>query len=388
MLRTAPIRSKVIAVLVVPLVGLLVLAAAGIGTTLARGAEAHRVNDLAQLAVRGDALVHELQAERTLSSGLVAARASQAAVPRDGMVTQRVVVDRTVAAFTAFAAGLDTGGYDPKLRQALDRAVREVGGLAGTRQTIDTAGDSGVTSEAVERAYSEIVVVLLDLNANIGLGTNDESLFRSVTVFVALSHVKDANDLERGFQLSGLLGSDPGRQRFKRFVSFVDQREMWLAQLKASATPEQFASYQRAVSLPEADRAVAIERAALRGSAADLQAAGSGERLDRLWFAAMTERVDKLRRVERAFAADLIRTSRSVAASANRQILLWLAGTFALLLITALLSLLIARSLIDPLRSLQDTAEDVARRQLPEAVERMQQLPAPGQADVPIVGQA
>jgi hypothetical protein len=43
MLRTAPIRSKVIAVLVVPLVGLLVLAAAGIGTTLARGAEAHRV---------------------------------------------------------------------------------------------------------------------------------------------------------------------------------------------------------------------------------------------------------------------------------------------------------------------------------------------------------
>lgn len=102
----------------------------------------------------------------------------------------------------------------------------------------------------------------------------------------------------------------------------------------------------------------------------------------------MTERVDKLRRVERAFAADLIRTSRSVAASANRQILLWLAGTFALLLITALLSLLIARSLIDPLRSLQDTAEDVARRQLPEAVERMQQLPAPGQADVPTVGQA
>jgi hypothetical protein len=43
MLRTAPIRSKVIAVLVVPLVGLLVLAAAGIGTTLARGAEAQRV---------------------------------------------------------------------------------------------------------------------------------------------------------------------------------------------------------------------------------------------------------------------------------------------------------------------------------------------------------
>jgi signal transduction histidine kinase len=387
MLRTAPIRSKVIAVLAVPLAGLLVLAAAGIGTTLARGAEARRVNDLAQLAVRGDTLVHELQAERTLSGGWVAANANRVAVPRDGMTTQRVVVDRTASAFRDFAAGLDTGGYDPKLRQALDRAVSALSDLDGTRQTIDAADSPGVTSETVEHAYSAIVAALLDLNANIGLGTNDEALFRSVTAFVALSHVKDAIDLERGFQLSGLLGSDSGQQRFqrfKRFLAFVDQRETWLAQLNASATPDQLARYQPAASGPEVDRAAAIEQAALRGSAQDLRAVGSGERLDRVWFAAMTERVEKLRRVERSFAADLIRTSRSVAASASRQTLLWLVGTAAVLLVTALLSLLIARSLIHPLRTLQDTAEDVARRELPEAVERMQRLRDPDQADAPI----
>jgi signal transduction histidine kinase len=389
MLRTAPIRSKVIAVLAVPLAGLLVLAAAGIGTTLARGAEANRVNDLAQLAVRGDTLVHELQAERTLSGGWVTAKVNGVEVPRDGMATERVVADRTVSAFRDFAAGLDTGGYDLKLRQALDRAVDALNGLAGTRQTVDTAGSPGVTSETVEHAYSAIVAALLDLNANIGLGTNDEALFRSVTAFVALSHVKDAIDLERGFQLSGLLGPDPGRQRFKRFLSFVDQRETWRAQLNASATPDQLARYQSAASGAEVDRAAKIEQAAVRGSAedlrtaADLRAADTGERLDRIWFAAMTERVEKLRRVERSFAADLIRTSRSVAASASRQTLLWLAGTAAVLLVTALLSLLIARSLIHPLRTLQDTAEDVARRELPEAVERMQRLRDPDQADAP-----
>jgi hypothetical protein len=64
MLRHAPIRSKVVAILILPLAGLVVLAAVGIGTTLARGAEAGRRNDLAQLAVRGNTLVHELQAER------------------------------------------------------------------------------------------------------------------------------------------------------------------------------------------------------------------------------------------------------------------------------------------------------------------------------------
>jgi hypothetical protein len=48
MLRHAPIRSKVVAILTLPLVGLIALAAVGIGTTLARGAEAGRRNDLAQ----------------------------------------------------------------------------------------------------------------------------------------------------------------------------------------------------------------------------------------------------------------------------------------------------------------------------------------------------
>jgi hypothetical protein len=91
MLRHAPIRSKVVAILILPLAGLIALAAVGIGTTLARGAEAGRRNDLAQLAVRGNTLVHELQAERTLSSDWVAARPSRAAVPRDGMLAQRVV---------------------------------------------------------------------------------------------------------------------------------------------------------------------------------------------------------------------------------------------------------------------------------------------------------
>ena len=79
MLRHAPIRSKVVAILTLPLVGLIALAAVGIGTTLARGAEAGRRNDLAQLAVRGNTLVHELQAERMLSGDWVAARPSQPA---------------------------------------------------------------------------------------------------------------------------------------------------------------------------------------------------------------------------------------------------------------------------------------------------------------------
>jgi len=169
MLRHAPIRSKVVAILTLPLVGLVALAAVGIGTTLARGAEAGRRNDLAQLAVRGNTLVHELQAERTLSSDWVGAKPSRAAVPRDGMLAQRVVVDRTRSALEQFVGRLHTDAYDPTVRQALDRALAELRGLPTEREAIDSDADSP-TAVAVEATYSAVISALLDLNAAIAVG--------------------------------------------------------------------------------------------------------------------------------------------------------------------------------------------------------------------------
>jgi signal transduction histidine kinase len=385
MLRHAQIRTKVLAILALPLAGLVALAAAGIGTSLNRGTEAGHRNELAQLAVRGNTLVHELQAERTLSSDWVSAKRKRTAIPSDGMLAQRVVVDRTASALEGFVGRLDTTAYNPRVRQALDPALKRLRGLQSDRQAIDLVGSS-TTPEAVEATYNGLVSALLDLNAAIAVGSDDEALFRSVSAFVALSRLKDTTDLERGFRVSELLAPDPGQRRTKRFISLVTQRDSWLAQLRASATPAQLAHYEASVNGPEAVRAERIEQLALSGSAAELHAIGIGEQVDRIWFAAMTERVNKLRRVERELAANLLATSRSIQSSANRDTVRWLVGVSTLLLVTFLLSLVIARSLITPLRKLQDTAEDVARRQLPQAVERIQQVYDPDQGQMPTPG--
>ena len=71
MIRNMQIRSKLIAVLVIPLVALTVLAALGIGANVARGLQADRVNDQTAFAVSLSTLVHELQRERDLSAGWV-----------------------------------------------------------------------------------------------------------------------------------------------------------------------------------------------------------------------------------------------------------------------------------------------------------------------------
>ncbi len=381
MLRNVPIRSKVIAIVLVPLLGMLIAASVAIQTSVTRSWQAGRVSDLSRLAVKATALVHELQGERTLSSEVVDAHARGERVPSDGMVAQRAVVDQAAADLRASAAGLDTSRYRPRLRQAMDRALGQLDGLQDQRQTVDRA-DRGYTADDAEGYYDATVSALLDLNADIAVGSNDEELIRTVTAFVALSRLKDAADLERGFRISDLL--DPGlaarQERFKRFQSFVTLQSTWRAQFQNGATPEQQAIFARDVSGSDASRAGQIEAAALRGDDRALAATvpGDRERLDRIWFAAMTGRLNQLRAAERELASGLIATSLTSRDAADRRALLYVAALAAFLAVTVALCLLIARSMVRPLRSLRAAADEVASSTLPGVVERLQQ----GRADL------
>ena len=115
MIRNMQIRSKLIAVLVIPLVGLTVLAAIGIASSVSRGVKADRVNDQAVFAVSLSKLVHELQRERDLSAGWVG---SGRDAGYGGVVTQRVAVNQALQTFRNDVENLDPDTEGSAFRRA------------------------------------------------------------------------------------------------------------------------------------------------------------------------------------------------------------------------------------------------------------------------------
>ena len=82
MIRNLSVRSKLIGILIAPLLALTLLTSLGIGANLAVKVEAERLGQEAAYAKSLSRLVHELQAERDLSAGWVAAgRASRPSWP-------------------------------------------------------------------------------------------------------------------------------------------------------------------------------------------------------------------------------------------------------------------------------------------------------------------
>ena len=390
MLRNAPLRSKLIVTLVGPLLALMVLAAAVIRSSLAESAQAARVNERARFAGELAPLVHDLQAERSLSSGYVASGRRQAPTRLDA---QRAKVDQVVAAYRAAASRLDLGG-DPGLRERIQYGLRELDKLQVQRGAVDTGpierekiepvirideeeveGETNVAEDhgpiqspgdAVEQ-YTDTINDLLDINGQIAPGSNNERLLEAVGASVALARAKEFADHQRALLFDVLSRHLFAEGQYGKLTSQAVVEVIYLAQFQSAATREQLAFYEATVRGGDVERVERLLNEAIRSGGE-----GAVEGDAAAWFRAATAKLDRLRQVERRLSDDVVATSASIKARADRRVLLYsllLAGALALAIG---LSLATARSLIRRLGRLRDTAHDVAERKLPQVVSRLQ----------------
>lgn len=390
MLRNAPLRSKLIVTLVGPLLALMVLAAVVIRSSLVESDKAARVNERARFAGKLAPLIHELQAERSLSSSYVAGgrRTSPARLDR-----QRRVVDGVAATYRTAAAGLDLGG-DPGLSERVSYAKRELGKLPIQRGAIDTGpidqneavepeieegeveGELDVNEnhgpiddppEAIEQ-YTDTINDLLDINTEIAPGSNDERLIQAVRASVALARAKEFADHQRGL-LSDVFarhGFAPGQ--YGKLTSLAAVEVIYVAQFESAATPRQLDLYRQAAA---GSAIVRVER--MREEAVGTGGQGRVPGDADAWFQASSVKLDRLREVEQRLSADVVATSASIKSSADRRALLYTLLLLAALALALGLSLATARSLILRLGRLKDVAHDVAERKLPGVVSRLRE---------------
>jgi HAMP domain-containing protein len=356
-LRNWRVRSKLIAVLVIPAVAFLVLASFGIGS-LVRNAQAFDDGRrLAELGRQVTALAHELQAERDLSAAFV--ESGNQGVGQ-ALREQQPRADRAAADYRDAEEPL----YDDlgqRLQGKFD-AVRA--GLDNLLALRESARSSSLTARASFTEYSRIVDQLLDVNADIAEPGGDEELAQSVRSFNDLSRAKEVTS-----QLRGLLYALAFQKRFEfggfqDFSGLLAQQQAAFDEFQADATDQQrslFADVVQGQAVLQVDR--------IQGDAVRRQ---SGADIDPdQWLAASTTNMELLRSVESRLLDGVIGQSGALSSSAQRDALRN-ALLIALILGVALLALLVvARSMAQPLQRLRAGAIEIAQHRLPDAVQRL-----------------
>jgi HAMP domain-containing protein len=394
MLRNAPIRTKLVVSLLGPLLVLAVLALVGIRQNQVESDRAARSTAFARLVAGLAPLIHELQAERSVSISYID---SNRRLWRQELEQQRRTVDRVAAAYRADAERL--GADDELLAEKIEYGLSELGRLSEQREAIDRAkidpreldvepgievheeegegdlaqatqeghGPVGTPGKALDQ-YTDTINDLLDINGEIAPGSNNEQLLKGVAASVALARAKDFADAQRSLLQTVYAAGSFENHEHGRLAALVAAEAIYTAQFDSSATESQHEFFEETVAGPQVERVDKfIERALDSANAQELG-------IDpQLWFGAMSVKLDRVRVVEERLSADVIATSSAIKQGADRRAWLYSLLLAAALVLAVVLAMITARSLIRPMRRLEAAAEETAERRLPSVVQRLQE---------------
>jgi HAMP domain-containing protein len=385
MIRNLSVRSKLIGILIAPLLALTLLTSLGIGANLAVKVEAERLGQEAAFAKSLSRLVHELQAERDLSAGFVAGgRVPAPSWPSRATVDdQQTRVSEALKTFQNDTQALEDDG-SAFYRQA-KTAQAGFSGLDELRQTVEDK-TPGTTAEEVLDSYSELIGKLLAVNFEIARNADNHTLTRSVAAFVAMARLKEAASQERGFLHAVTAAREFAPGQSQRLSELVGEQQSWRSQFNVAATPEQHNAFDQTLERADGQKATELRNSLLGTSPGQLTTTTIPDQPITVdpadWYRASTARIELLGGVEEDLAGDVDAAAAAVEAGGSRRALIYTVILTALLWLTVGLVLLMARSMVQPLRTLTDTANEVAEHQLPGLVEQLQQAKDPGDLEV------
>lgn len=298
-------------------------------------------------------VIHQLQRERGLTSGLLGGEIRY----RSDVDAQRTRVEQARAALDRLVAN-----DEPPGGAELRSAVGLLNGLTGLRDGVDAS-----TADRADtfNSYTDRITALSGLELGLDQAT-DPQLRRGIAALRALGEAKEAAARERGF-MNGVLAV--GRFSGNEYAQFVGVRTTKLnalAQFERYATASQRVRSDAAQRTPAAVDALRYEQVAL--GAADGRALGLGARP---WWDAMTTVVDDLRGTQQAVGDDIRRRAADLRHAALTRLAVLLG--IVMLSVAGEVVLLVAavRSIIRPLAALAREADDVAFNRLQMAVNQV-----------------
>jgi methyl-accepting chemotaxis protein len=283
------LSSRLWIMAVPPLAGLLVVSVLDTRRLLTERAELEQLEALVSASAALSAAVHELQAERGLSAGVLASKGQ--------------------------AFGAELGAQRPRTDAAVARlppaeASRATEALASTRAGVDARS---LPPAASFTGYTTAIEQLLATSEALARGAHHPAAARPALALSSLSWAKEYAGRERGTVNGALTAQAFDPSTFRRFLQTVASQDVALAAFRAAATPEMGAVLSAELVGREVDE-VARLRTQLMASGPGVTLEGSAAE----WFKASTARLQRLRTVEERLEADVHGSVVAASASALR----------------------------------------------------------------------
>lgn len=344
-LRTLPLTTKLILLLIMPLSGLIWFGAFGAWEKWRVERDYKVLNGNAAVLQQIGRLVHELQKERGRSAGFIN---SKGATFVQELPLQHRSSDGELVRLRDLLRTFNAASFGPDFAARLKTACESLEPLAARRQSVLSCSISAAESTAY---YSSTIAAQLDVVVAMSHLSKDAEMGDGISCYVNFLQAKEHAGIERALLTSVFALDRFSGDTFMRFAKVLAAQETFLRVFESFASAEQKKYYAEVVRGPQLETV-----AKLRQLAFDHASEGRFGVAAKVWFDAMTAKIDLMKLVEDRLAVDYTVKARRIEASAARAFRLFSEMTLAIVVGTALLGYVVIRSIS---QSIQGVSEDL-----------------------------
>ncbi|WP_235941587.1 response regulator [Paenibacillus puerhi] len=343
-LRNLKLIHKLLLMIALPLMGVFYFSFSSIINEVRHLDSVSQLEELTKIAVATNQMAHEFQIERSLVSTMYGIR-TEAEVSE--MTRQQRETDRAVGAFRKLYVQFNPRGIDKAIWGEFEKLAGRLDRLADVRRQLE-AGLSN-ESETVQY-YRETLSQSYLANENLKTLSSDARISHMLSALLNYSRSKYGASQERTLIFEKLSLNRMEVGDFRRLGAVVNEQQVYAQIFETFADPEALAMHRSVTS----SRAMAeVEQ-----TRQIVQTIGAGQEINldpQDWFDVSSERIDLMRKTETDLSERLLALMGSIQDASRKEMIAVAVSNIALLLLTLLVSLLIARQLLRPIRDLRES---------------------------------
>jgi signal transduction histidine kinase/outer membrane murein-binding lipoprotein Lpp len=363
------VRWRILALIVVPTLAAVILGGLRISSGATSALADKRTQQVALLNADVVRLAQNMEDERDLTAGYIAAGQPTGNAPLHIELTnQQAATDESAQQVTGQASSIGNT-YSSAIRQALNGVLARISDLPQLRSAAET---SKIPTEPMIQDYTNSIAALLTFTSLSGAGTSDTQLANDILVLTALARAEDQASAQRATLFGALEARQFPPQGLSDLQNQLASQTADQSDFTSAASLSQQQLFQNTVSGTAVDQAAGEESLAINTSQNNSASIGStGPAAANTWYGNMTSTLGKMRSVENTLMNNINSRSNALETSATRSAVIISIITLVLLILVLLVTTLVARSMIRPLRRLREDALDIAGTRLPDMVRRL-----------------
>ncbi|MBI1777500.1 MAG: nitrate- and nitrite sensing domain-containing protein [Proteobacteria bacterium] len=358
LLQNTRIRTRVLAAMLSPLVGFLLLALFITTEKRATVNGMERLGSLVELTTELSNLVHNLQRERGASALFLGSKGTQFTKE---LQEYRNATDASWLRVKPRLAGFDGKATGSDLDRALTDAGSRIGQLDAKRQEIS---QQTIAAAGSAQYYTGAIVGLLSAVGEVVKVVEEPVITTRILSYVNFMNAKERAGRERAGGAGAFAAGKFEAAQYQQFLGTLAEQAVYLQLFNAYATPDERSFFTGTVAGASVEEMLRLRQIAIDAGAGAPLGGIEGPR----WFKLATDRIDLMKTVEDRIATDLTQLMMSVKSAASEALKLAIAACLALTALTGILGTLIVLSITRPVSALTQAMTALAGNNLDVAI--------------------